>query len=111
MADFIFWAIVFAMLVCAISTIHSVIKSIINNTKWREAFRCGECRKIHSIPLNGVCSKCGTFLVSRQHNGKTRPSENAERVVVRRRFFKWEVKTCPHGFQVVGNCPDCYDEA
>ena len=68
--------------------------------KWREAYRCKKCGKIYTHRQDTYCKKCGceiTFAKPPAFLNHALPAmkfctENLEPVIIRRRFFKLDIK-------------------
>lgn len=67
-------------------------------SKWQSVVQCNKCKKIYPNGTPKICEKCGEEiakpdLFSSMFLGEDRVSlVNAQKVVAKRKFFKWVVK-------------------
>ena len=68
---------------------------------YKEVTQCIKCKKIYSKGIPYICKKCGAKIgrkptdieISFNHYllGRVILTENAKKVIARKRLFKWEV--------------------
>lgn len=67
-------------------------------SKWQSVVQCNKCKKIYPNGTPNICEKCGEKIAepdpfSSILLGENRVSlVNSQRVVAKRKFFKWVVK-------------------